>query len=108
MQNFYTTANLSYDQKCSPFRDHANISHDLHSWALYKDQAMYTIHKLHPLYTFLVADYWSSTVILSYKPLWQFGEATLQHIPHIHSAFYGNSAALEYQPMSPKGFLWCP
>ena len=69
---------------------------------------MYTIHKLHLLYTFLVAGYLSSTVILSYKPLWQFGEATLQHIPRIHSAFYGNSAALEDQPTSPKGFLWCP
>ena len=25
-------------------------------------------------YTFLVADYWSSTATLSYKQLWQFGE----------------------------------
>jgi len=41
---------------------------------------MYTIYKLHHLQatpisnTFLVADYWSSTATLSYKPLWQFGE----------------------------------
>ena len=34
--------------------------------------------------------------------------ATLQHIPHIHSALYGNSASLEDQPMSPKGIVWCP
>ena len=31
--------------------------------------------------------------------------ATLQHIPHIHSTFDGNSTSLEDQPTSPKGFV---
>ena len=50
-------------------------------------------------YTFLVADYWSSTVTLSYtsnfdslvKSELSYCLATLQHISRIHSAFYGNS-----------------
>ena len=29
MQFFLTTAKLSYDQKCSPFGDHMNVSHNL-------------------------------------------------------------------------------
>ena len=29
MHSFLTTSNLSYDQKCSPFGDHTNLSHDL-------------------------------------------------------------------------------
>ena len=43
--------NLTYDQKCCPFSDHTSDAHD-----------------------FLVADYRSSTALLKYKSLWQFGE----------------------------------
>jgi len=39
---------LSYDQKCSPFGDHTNISHDLKLLNFVK---RLTIHKLHPLAT---------------------------------------------------------
>jgi len=34
--------------------------------------------------------------------------ASLQHIPHVNSTYYGNSTLLEDQPTSPKSFVWCP
>ena len=52
-------ANLSYDQKCSPFGDLTNISHDLRLLSLVQRLSMYTYHsQATPIsYTFLVADY---------------------------------------------------
>ena len=58
-------------------------------------------------YTFLVADYWSSTSNFDslVKSTLSYCLATLQRIPRIHTAFYGNSASLEDQPTSQKGFV---
>ena len=36
MEFFQTTANLSYDQKCSPFSNLTNVSHDLKLLSLTK------------------------------------------------------------------------
>ena len=45
---FKTTANLSYDQKLSPFHDLTNISHDSALEPCTKTKVcMCTIHKLH-------------------------------------------------------------
>jgi len=101
------------DQTCSSFGDHTNVYNDLQLLSLLQ-RLRYVHHsQATPIsYTFLVADYWSSTATLSYKPLDSLVKssyclATLQHIPRIHSAFYGNSASLEDQPTSPKSFVWC-
>ena len=37
MQSFSTTANLNYDQKCSPFGDITNVFHDLKLLSLVQD-----------------------------------------------------------------------
>ena len=39
-QDFLTKANLSYDQKCSPFGDLTNISHDLRLLSLVQRNIM--------------------------------------------------------------------
>ena len=49
---FKTTAKLSYDQKCFPFGDHTNVSHDLSLV-----QRLRYVHHSHASYTILVADY---------------------------------------------------
>jgi len=58
---FKTTANLSYDQKYSPFGDLTNVSHDLiHLKLLSLVQRLRYVHhsQARPIsYTFLVADY---------------------------------------------------
>ena len=109
MQFFLTTANLSYDKKCSPFSDHTNVSHDLQLLSL--AQRLRHVHHLQatPIsYTFLVVDCWSNTATLSYKPfdslvkcVLSYCLVTLQHIPCVHY-FYCNGTSLEDQP-SPKG-----
>ena len=76
------TANLSYDQKCSPFSDLTNISHDLKLLSLV--QRLRHVHhsRSRPIsYTFLVADYWSTTATRSYKQLCQFGEVRTYLLP---------------------------
>ena len=58
IQFFKNTANLSYDQKCSPFSDLTNVSHDLKLLSLV--QRLKCVHHsqaTHISYTFLVADY---------------------------------------------------
>ena len=56
---FYkTTANLSYDQRCSPFGDHTNICHNLQLLSLV--QRLTCVHHSQATpnsYTFHVADY---------------------------------------------------
>ena len=52
-------------------------------------------------YTFLVADYWSSTAILSCKQLRQF---TLQHIPRIPQCFIWQQCFFR-RPTSSKGLV---
>ena len=80
-----------------------NVSHDLKLLNLVQ-RLRYVHHSQGtPIsYTFLVADYWSSTATLSYKLLdslvksaLSYYLATLQHIPRIHSALYGNITLLE-------------
>ena len=77
------------------------------SWALYKDQGVHHSQATPISYTFLVADNWSSTATLSYKPLCQFVSLmkfVLSCTSHaFHSTLYGNSASLEDQPTSSKG-----
>ena len=52
MEFFQTTANLSYDQKCFPFGDLTNVSHNLKLLSLVQRlRYLYTIHKLGPLAT---------------------------------------------------------
>ena len=69
------TANLSYDQKCSPFGDLTNIAYDFKLLSLVQRLRYVQLSQATPIsYTFLVADYWSTTATLSYKSLWQFGE----------------------------------
>ena len=58
---------------------------------LWSSFIMLTILATPTSYTFLVADYWSSTATLRYKPLWQFGEVTCY------------TAA---RPMHPQRILW--
>ena len=55
---FRTTANLSYDQKYSPFGDLTNVSHDLKLSSLVQ-KLRYAHHsQVRPIsYTSLVADY---------------------------------------------------
>ena len=58
MQFFKVIANLSYDQKCCPFSDHINVTHDLQLLSLV--QRLRCVHhsQATPIsYTFLVADY---------------------------------------------------
>ena len=64
------TCMLSYNQKCSPFGDLTNVSHDLKPLSLVQ-RLRYVHHsQATPIsYTFLVADYWPSTATLSYKQL---------------------------------------
>ena len=62
---------LSYDQKCSPFDDLTNVSHNLQSLSLVQSKVCtpftsYT-HYLH----ISGSRFWSSTATLSYKPLWR-------------------------------------
>ena len=58
MRFFKTIANLSYDQKCSPFGDHTNISHDLQLLSLIQGLRYVHHSQATPIsYTFLVADY---------------------------------------------------
>ena len=58
MKLFLTTANLSYDQKCSPFGELTNVSQDLKLLSLVQ-RLRYVYHsQATPIsYTFLVADY---------------------------------------------------
>ena len=54
MEFVQTTANLSYDRKCSPFGDLTNVPHDLKLLSLVERLryvATPCIHKLHPLAT---------------------------------------------------------
>ena len=74
-ENMWFFKTTAYDWKFSPFSDHTNISHELQLLS-FLQRLRYVHHsQATPItYTFLVADYWSSTATLSYKPLWQFGE----------------------------------
>ena len=75
---------------------------------------MYTIHKLRPLATHFwwqIIDpaqlHWATSHFDSLvKSALSYCLATLQHISCVHSAFYSNSALLEDQPTSLKGFVW--
>ena len=58
MEFYKTTANLSYDQKCSPFGDLTNVSHYLNLLSLV--QRLRYVHHSQATsisYTLLVADY---------------------------------------------------
>ena len=60
---FLTTANLSYDQKCCPFGDHTNVTHDLQFLSF--EQRLRCVHHSQAIpitYTFLVADCWFISV----------------------------------------------
>jgi len=58
MDFFETTANLSYDQKCSPFGDLTNVSHHLKLLSLVQTLRYVHHSQATPIsYTLLVADY---------------------------------------------------
>ena len=73
MQFFWCiTTNLSYDQKYRPFRDHTNVIYELQLLIEPCTKTIVYVHQSQAIsisYTFLVADYWSSTATLSYKSL---------------------------------------
>ena len=61
--SFLTTANLSYGQKCCPFGDHTNVTHDLQFLSF--EQRLRCVHHSQAIpitYTFLVADCWFISV----------------------------------------------
>ena len=84
MQFFLTTANLSYDQKCCPFGDLTNVSHDLQ------------LLRLRHVHHSQAGHFWYSTAKLSYKPLWYLSE--------VHTSL--QACCTTKHPMYPQHFWW--
>ena len=96
---FKTTANVSYDQKCSPFGDHTKVSHDLQLLSLV--QRLTYVH--HSQATPLATHFW-----------WQIIDPAQLHwgTSHFHSLVISTltcSYCLAYTAahlMCPQHFLW--
>ena len=79
---FYFIPNFSVCVKCFLTTVSFPVSHNLQPSSLVQRVRYIYQSQATPIsYTFLVADYWSSTATLSYKPLWQFGEVRTLLLP---------------------------